>query len=1787
MVISEMEIRLRADIARLQRDMDAARQTVTSATNGMARAADAAKSALAGIGLGMGMAQVIQMTDQYTKFTAQLRLATTSTREYTQALATVKAISTTAQSSLADMGVLYAKIANGTRELGNTQKQVAEITEVVGLGLKVSGATAQEASSAMLQLSQAFASGVLRGEEFNAVNEAGPRVMLALAEGIGVPVGALKKMAEEGKLTSAVLSEALPRSLQKLREEAKEVQTISGAFQVLKDRVMEVTAVRAKDNGSVAAMTQGIELLADNLSGLLTIMTGLTVIKGGTWAAEWVAGAHARIVANKQLTTSAVESAAVELRRAEAERQSALIAQSRAREGVAAARAEVAADKQRMASAAAAAEAAIVARQAQFAETARIVRAEIVVEKTRHAAQINDIGRAARVAEMARLATQLAAIEKGMAASSAELAAVRIANENAAANAAAAGAARIAAAREAEVVATGGAAAATLRLRLATAGLTAAMGAASLAGNVVRGGLALLGGPIGAVITLLTIGGMAWMTWGNKAEEANDKVAQSTEETTKEMIERLDKQIEKLRERNKLAETEPRVKNLGDLNEADVAGLARAKAALDANRAKQAALPSGREKTLLGLDEIDLLNDYEVTLQRVKDREAELARERNNAFTKKYAKWLGENGNAAQKEAYELEKLRAEYGRITPEMEKWVKAKTADKGAAASLNKEQGAYASLTSSIQGKIEANEKELEGGEDLAESQKMQIKFDQELAAGKLKLTPVHQALVRAMLGQLEASEELVKAQQAEKNGLAWMQQSAQARNLSTDALATEYAMYGKTSDAREIAMVAVKADADLEKYLAEERRKGIMVGDELEAQLRAEKDMRVEVEQATLAQTKALGYATQLSKENKQFAAESISNPRKREEALLQIDSDIWKERIRLAGDGTEAQKELQQEFDTWYKNRLKDVAISVDVTQATQLLEIMSRIDESARSAAQGMADSFGRVGKSIGSLTTALSGLGKNQAAIAAQLAAATKAAAGDPAKVAAATAQAARQSAQAQIQSYGDMAAAGKDFFDENSRGYKAMEAAEKTFRAFETALAMKTMLEKSGILQAFTSLFVASKGTETAATIASVGPDVAASAVKGQAAAAAGVAGQAQGDPYSAWARMAAMAAVMAGLGFAVGGIGGRKDTTAVDRQKATGTGSVLGDSTAKSESIAKAIELSAANSNIELNYTAGMLRSLRAIESSLSGLGGILAQNGVNGVAPADVKGTATRLTEGIGSVVTFTRILDTFTNGFFSRISGKISNAVFGGNVSNLDVGVMTSKTSVANALTGGLNAKTYADMKKDGGWFSSNKYWTDSQDLGAEANQQFSQVIKNMADAVGEAGKLLGLGGDAFTQRLNGFVVDIGKISTKDLKADEIQKQLEAAFSKVGDDMARWSVDGLTQLQKVGEGALETLVRVASNYANLDSVLASVGKTFGATGLSSIKARESLIDLAGGIDELASKTAGFAENFLTEAERLAPVQKYVTDQLSAMGLAGLRSRESFKQYVLGLDLTSEAQRQQYVALMDLQEAFAKVYPEIVDTTISLADAKTALADAYNAEVDAIGATIDRMSSFASSLRSLRNSAVLGNLSPLSPQQKYAEAKAQYEAVLSAARGGDETAQSNYQSAFTSFLEASRTVFASSGQYQQDFYYAQAATEEAARWAEAQVDVGQAQLTALERQVSGLIEVKQEVMSVRDAILQLNAVMGKNTAPLTAVVGPPPVAVPYSSYGTSNTEALVAEVKALRTEVAGLRADQNGQTGAMIAATRGAGEQTADKVAGAVRAAATNEVRVLPE
>lgn len=254
------------------------------------------------IGLGIGFAAagrgVVQLSDEYTKYTAQLRLATSSQAEYNRALEDVRNVATSAQQPIAGIGTLYARISNATRDLGIGQKGVSDITTTVALALKAQGATASESASAMLQLSQAFGAGALRGEEFNAVNEAAPRLIRLLAETLGEPVGRMKELATQGELTAEVLAAAFgPAAHADLQREAKEVRTISGAFTVLRNNVVEFVGAQAESSGAVRAISGAVEVLAKNIDLVAAAAIGLTATKLSAFLIESAIAAGQKVAA--------------------------------------------------------------------------------------------------------------------------------------------------------------------------------------------------------------------------------------------------------------------------------------------------------------------------------------------------------------------------------------------------------------------------------------------------------------------------------------------------------------------------------------------------------------------------------------------------------------------------------------------------------------------------------------------------------------------------------------------------------------------------------------------------------------------------------------------------------------------------------------------------------------------------------------------------------------------------------------------------------------------------------------------------------------------------------------------------------------------------------------------------------------------------------------------------------------------------------------------------------------------------------------------------------------------------------------------------------------------------------------------------------------------------------------------------------------------------------------------------------------------------------------------------
>jgi hypothetical protein len=627
-----------------------------------------------------------------------------------------------------------------------------------------------------------------------------------------------------------------------------------------------------------------------------------------------------------------------------------------------------------------------------------------------------------------------------------------------------------------------------------------------------------------------------------------------------------------------------------------------------------------------------------------------------------------------------------------------------------------------------------------------------------------------------------------------------------------------------------------------------------------------------------------------------------------------------------------------------KSKIKEA--QNELREIQQQMEAMRNTGVSmAESIGRALKEAFGHGGEAMGGVLVAAANYSAKLEEIDTRLKV-SKGTEADKAQAAAATAS-------AQIKGYGDMAGAAKGFFDQNSNGYRILHTTEQAFRVFEIAQAAMALGKKLVFKQTEVAATTALNGEKVAGEAAASGASTALAAGEASAWGVTAVAKAIASLPFPLnLAAGAATAAAIVGLGIKLtGGFGG--GSNAAQRQADQGTGTIAGDPKAKTESLARSLALVEQNTYNDMVVSMDMLRTLQSINSNISNFAGQLLQNsdianpdvrlssgiGKTGWAQADMAATGAEI--GLAVAGPVGAAVGAALGYITSKIPAiqKLYSSIFGGKQSLDDTGFMLGATTLGDVASRGVNAQTYADVTTSGGWFRSDKHNTQTTGAGDDANRAIAQILLGIGDTIKAAGGALGLSGDAFEAKLSGFVVDIGKISLKGLSSSEQQAAIQSAFSKVGDQMAKSALSTITQFSKAGEGALETLVRVANDYQTIDAVLGSFGQTFRAVGVESIAAREHLIDLAGGLDKFTSSGSSFTKDFLTKAQQQAPVLAAVTKQLGAMNLGWVQTREQFAGVIQGLDLTNAADQETYTSLMRLQAAFAATHAAIDDTSKS--------------------------------------------------------------------------------------------------------------------------------------------------------------------------------------------------------------------------------------------------------
>ncbi|MFZ5959854.1 tape measure protein [Pseudomonas knackmussii] len=228
----------------------------------------AAVGAVAAAGVVAGIAQVAKGADEVGRLDARLRLATQSQDEFNNAQVELDRIADRTQGDVGDLVGLYSRLQRPLRDVGMDQQAALDTIEAVSIGLKVGGASAEESSSAILQLSQALASGTLRGDEFNSVLEASDRIAGALADSLGVTIGELRQMAQDGKLTTQQVVTALRGQLPQLRREIESfTPEIGAAFGRVFNETKKFWGRVAKESGVTDGIANRINDLAKSING--------------------------------------------------------------------------------------------------------------------------------------------------------------------------------------------------------------------------------------------------------------------------------------------------------------------------------------------------------------------------------------------------------------------------------------------------------------------------------------------------------------------------------------------------------------------------------------------------------------------------------------------------------------------------------------------------------------------------------------------------------------------------------------------------------------------------------------------------------------------------------------------------------------------------------------------------------------------------------------------------------------------------------------------------------------------------------------------------------------------------------------------------------------------------------------------------------------------------------------------------------------------------------------------------------------------------------------------------------------------------------------------------------------------------------------------------------------------------------------------------------------------------------------------------------------------------------
>lgn len=505
---------LNGSMGRLEASVNRTERSIGSMERTMSSLSGVAKGLLAAL----SVQQVSSYADAWTELNNKVSNSIRTGETQAEVMQRIFDISQATQSTLNGTATLYARLERGTRTYNTSAEDLARLTTIINQGFAVSGATAQEAENAIIQLSQGIASGVLRGEEFNSVSEQGSRLMIALADSMGVSIGQLRSMAAEGKLTTDVVVNGLLSQGDAIGKEfANTTVSIAKGLQVAGNNVTKFFGENSTVKSFAAGFRDSVITASESLNTLSDALIVVSAVMGSRYAAAITMATAEKLkstvvtaqqsAAERQLAKDEMGAAQAVQRRAIVEQEAAIAERTRAEQTLASLKATNALTVAEVAHAE--------AEVASIKISLQQIQAEKALEAQRLRAQITEQGRIATATRMAEVRQAEAVLT------------TRLANAEAAAQGARSAA--ITAASAQIVTANGAVATTTEAVRVANGRLAASQEVVAATSFTMLGALKSVNAfllPLGGVAGILLAVAAGWYLYAqNQAQARKENIA--------------------------------------------------------------------------------------------------------------------------------------------------------------------------------------------------------------------------------------------------------------------------------------------------------------------------------------------------------------------------------------------------------------------------------------------------------------------------------------------------------------------------------------------------------------------------------------------------------------------------------------------------------------------------------------------------------------------------------------------------------------------------------------------------------------------------------------------------------------------------------------------------------------------------------------------------------------------------------------------------------------------------------------------------------------------------------------------------------------------------------------------------------------------------------------------------------------------------------------------------------------------------------------------------------------